>query len=83
MKTVNDEDEIINIKREYEKGLKEPKEGEIVQGRILTIEDDRVIVDVGYKSEGIVSLGEFAKGQAKIDDKVDLLLLKKNEENGK
>lgn len=35
------------------------KEGEVVRGRIVNITDDRIMVDIGYKSEGIVNRDEF------------------------
>ncbi len=35
------------------------KEGEVVRGRIVNITDDRIMVDIGYKSEGIVDRSEF------------------------
>jgi small subunit ribosomal protein S1 len=38
------------------------EEGKIVEGRILEVARDYVVVDVGYKSEGMVSLSEF-KGE--------------------
>ena len=34
-------------------------EGEVVQGKVMEITDDRVLVDIGYKSEGIVPTSEF------------------------
>ncbi len=37
------------------------KEGEVVRGRVVNITDDRILVDIGYKSEGIVDAGEFAQ----------------------
>ncbi len=39
------------------------KEGEVVSGRIVEITDDRVLVDIGYKSEGVVAAGEFAQAE--------------------
>jgi len=36
---------------------------EIVQGRILRVEGDFVLVDVGYKSEGIIPLGEWEEDE--------------------
>ena len=33
------------------------KEGEVVRGRIVEIGDDRILVDIGYKSEGVVPTG--------------------------
>lgn len=34
-------------------------EGEVVPGKVMDISDDRVLVDIGYKSEGIVPTSEF------------------------
>ncbi len=34
-------------------------EGEVVRGRILKILENEVIVDIGYKSEGTISISEF------------------------
>ena len=39
------------LERLYEESLKHIKEGEIVRGRIVHIDRDVVLVDVGYKSE--------------------------------
>jgi len=36
-----------------------PSEGEILQGHVLKVNDKEVIIDFGYKSEGIVPLVEF------------------------
>jgi small subunit ribosomal protein S1 len=40
------------------------KEGEVVRGSIVEIGDDRVLVDIGYKSEGVVALNEFTQPEA-------------------
>lgn len=56
----------------------EVEPGEIVTGRILRIDADGVIVDVGYKSEGIVPREEFVnqRGEltAKVGAEVEVLL---------
>jgi small subunit ribosomal protein S1 len=36
------------------------KKGQIVQGTIVNITDKEVMVDIGYKSEGVISIAEFA-----------------------
>jgi hypothetical protein len=36
------------------KGIREYKEGSIVKGRILEVRPREVLVDIGYKSEGII-----------------------------
>ncbi|MHC5055484.1 MAG: 30S ribosomal protein S1 [Planctomycetota bacterium] len=43
------------------KALSEFRTGRMVQGRILGIQGEEVVVDVGYKSEGFVPLREFEK----------------------
>ncbi len=54
------------------------KEGEIVQGTVVGISKDFVIIDIGFKSEGQVPLSEFlnAKGEMlfKAGDKVDVFV---------
>src|SRR5579872_1569403 len=55
-----------------------PAEGEIFEGRVLKITGQDVIVDFGYKSEGLVPLEQFrtAKGEIQVQagDKVDVMI---------
>ena len=37
------------------------REGEVVQGRVVEVMEDRVLVDIGYKSEGTVNISEFSQ----------------------
>jgi len=41
----------------------EISEGEVVKGRVVKITEQNVIIDVGFKSEGIVAIGEFKDGE--------------------
>ncbi|MGE0130216.1 MAG: 30S ribosomal protein S1 [Blastocatellales bacterium] len=41
----------------------EISEGEVVKGRVVKITEQSVIIDVGFKSEGIVALSEFKDGE--------------------
>ena len=43
----------------YAKSFKNITEGEVVKGTILKVTDDNVVIDVGFKSEGVVSIQEF------------------------
>ena len=43
----------------YEESFKNCEEGTITEGRVVVIQKDRVIVDIGYKSEGIISTNQF------------------------
>src|SRR4051812_12728756 len=44
----------------YEESLRSIGEGEIVRGRVLAVDEKEVLVDVGFKSEGVISLSEFS-----------------------
>ncbi len=48
-----------NLKDMYEGSFGTLKEGEIIKGRILKVLGNSVIVDLGFKSEGIIPLDEF------------------------
>src|SRR5262245_58818455 len=63
----------------YEESLKHIQEGEIVRGRVVHIGRDSVLVDVGYKSEGIIDLDEFPdQGRhLQVGEEVDVLLKKR------
>ena len=45
---------------QYEESMRSIGEGEIVRGTILAIDDKEVLVDVGFKSEGVIQLAEFS-----------------------
>ncbi|MBK9313512.1 MAG: 30S ribosomal protein S1 [Acidobacteria bacterium] len=53
----------------------EISENEVVKGRVVKITDQAVIIDVGFKSEGIVSIAEFKDGNevtVKPGDEIDV-----------
>jgi small subunit ribosomal protein S1 len=47
------------LERLYEESFQGIEVGRILTGKVIDIKDDGVIVDVGYKSEGIIRSGEF------------------------
>ncbi len=62
----------------YDSSMRGYKEGEIVKGIVLGIDRDGVIVDVGMKSEGLISLDEFPGGRSGVHegDEVEVLIEK-------
>ncbi len=62
----------------YEESFKRFAEGEVVTGRIISIDKDQVLIDIGYKSEGQVRIQEFIdeKGNiaAKVGDAVEVMV---------
>ncbi len=75
---------------EYEKLLDQynanVSEGEVVKGKILQISPNEVIVDVGYKSEGIIPVNEFlddtGQPSIKVGDEIEVLLEKVENKEG-
>ena len=43
----------------FSESLGQFKEGQIINGKVISLSKDTVIVDVGFKSEGLISLSEF------------------------
>ncbi len=46
----------------------------IVTGFIVAVDDDNAVVDIGYKSEGVVPIEEFAAGEATVGAKVQVMI---------
>jgi small subunit ribosomal protein S1 len=53
------DDSMESVMDMYEESFKRFAEGEVVTGRIISIDKDQVLVDIGYKSEGQVRIKEF------------------------
>jgi len=62
----------------YDESLRHLAEGEIVRGKVVSIGSNSVVVDVGFKSEGLIPVEEFhdAEGKipVKVGDEVEVLL---------
>jgi len=61
-------------------------EGTVVKGRVISIENDAALIDVGLKSEGRVPLKEFAVGgngpEINVGDTVEVFLERMEDKNG-
>jgi small subunit ribosomal protein S1 len=67
----------------YEHTLTAIKEGEIVKGTVMDVTRDDVIVDVGFKSEGIIPIDEFPRPiNIKVGDEIDVYLEQIEDLNG-
>ena len=55
----DDEDDNSEMAQLYAESLKNIEEGEIVQGTVVKVTDQEVLVDVGFKSEGAIRIWEF------------------------
>jgi len=70
----------------FHDSLKQLQVGEVVKGVVVHINQDFVLVDVGYKSEGRIQIGEFLdeNGQltVKVGDEVRVLFERAENEHG-
>jgi len=83
-----DEEELTLEQRQemfgqYEESMRSIGEGEIVRGTVLAIDEKDVLVDVGFKSEGIISLSEFPDPSSiKVGDVLEVFLEKMENQDG-
>ncbi len=79
-------DEGESFKDLYEESLHEVQEGEVVHGRVIHIGPEFVTVDIGFKSEGQVSLREFLTKEGNpavaVGDFIDVYVERKESEIG-
>src|SRR5678816_68736 len=70
----------------YDDSFRNMAEGEVVKGTVLKVTDTAVVVDVGYKSEGLIPIHEFLdeNGQVTVQagDVVDVLLERTEDREG-
>ena len=84
----DDEDDLgaearAELLAQYEDSLRSLGEGEIVRGTVLSVDDKDVLVDVGFKSEGIIALSEFPDPSSiKVGDIVEVFLEKMENQDG-
>ena len=68
----------------YVSTLKDIKEGEIVKGKVISVNAKEVIVDIGFKSEGFVAVEEFYNiEEIKIDQEIEVLIENIEDDHGR
>ena len=70
----------------YDSSFRNITEGEVIEGTVLKVSSSEVIVDVGYKSEGIIAVTEFLDENGEVTvqpgDTVDVLLERTEDRDG-
>lgn len=73
-----------------EASLKDFKDGDIMEGTVVQIDRDEVLVDIGYKSEGVIPSKELSirhdvdpNEVVAVGDKVEALVLQKEDKEGR
>ena len=75
-----------SIEEMYEESLRQIQEGELIKGEIIKIDEEYVLIDIGYKSEGVIRINEFQNSDGKVTakpgDKIDVVLERKENDEG-
>ncbi len=74
----------------YEATFREIEEGEVVTGHVVRIDNDEVLVDIGYKSEGVIPANELSirkavdpREEVHLGEEVDAIVLTKEDQDGR
>ncbi|NPV59034.1 MAG: 30S ribosomal protein S1 [Actinobacteria bacterium] len=74
----------------YDKTIKIFSEGDIIAGTVVKVDKDEVLLDIGYKSEGVIPARELsirygvkAEEVVKVGDEIDALVLQKEDKEGR
>jgi small subunit ribosomal protein S1 len=74
----------------YDATLQPFEEGEVVTGRVVRIDKDEVLVDIGYKSEGVIPAGELSirksvdpREEVALGEEVDAIVMTKEDQDGR
>jgi small subunit ribosomal protein S1 len=92
--TVNGSDLLIEVDGQlvpnYDATIKPFNEGDVVTGKVVRIDKDEVLVDIGYKSEGVIPLNELSirrsvdpSDEVHLGEEVDALVLTKEDQDGR
>jgi len=78
-------DEGLNKDEEsqYSSTMPEIEEKQVLDGKVVSISDREVIVDINFKSDGVISFSEFKYNEdLKVGDEVEILVEKQEDKNG-
>ncbi|MCL4472714.1 MAG: 30S ribosomal protein S1 [Actinobacteria bacterium] len=83
---------IVDGKEEpnYDATITEFQEGDIVSGEVVRIDKDEILVDIGYKSEGVIPASELSirksvstEDEVSVGDRIDALVMQKEDAEGR
>src|SRR3954453_17234028 len=74
----------------YDATFRQIEEGEVVSGNVVRIDKDEVLVDIGYKSEGVIPSNELSirksanpEDEVELGEEFDALVLTKEDQDGR
>ena len=76
------QDEMLALINQYEETLTEIQEGQIVPGTVVEIRETEVLLNIGFKSEGVIPIDEFGEQKLSEGDTFDVFLDKIENQDG-
>lgn len=77
-------EEDVGFRELYEQSLNQLQYGDVARGKVVQIKDDMVMVDVGWKTEGFIPIGELKDAQGNINisvgDDIEVFIDKRDSE---
>src|SRR5438094_713484 len=75
---------------DYDRTLTNFSEGDVVSGTVVRVDKDEILVDIGYKSEGVIPISELSirrsvnpDEEVTVGDQIDALVLQKEDADGR
>jgi len=78
----SEDDEHEALSEEYKGTFNDISENQIISAKVIGISDSDVMVDIGFKSEGLISRSEFAKNLPEIGKNIEVFLEKFEDSDG-
>lgn len=79
----------LSFEQMLEESLKTIRNGEVVQGTVIDVKDDEIILNIGYKADGIITKSEYSNDQSivlqdvvHVGDSMEAKVLKVNDGEG-
>ena len=78
-------EDTLDMQSLYDATFKNLEEGAVIEGVVIALHQDAVVVDIGYKSEGLISRQEFSEAELetlKPGDKIQIYLQEREDNDG-
>ena len=79
----------MSFEQMLEESLKTIRNGEVVEGTVIDVKEDELILNIGYKADGILARSEYSNDAnidlttvAHVGDKMEVKILKVNDGEG-
>lgn len=75
-------EEMLQLVNTYEETLTDVAEGKILRGIVVEVRENEVLLNIGFKSEGVIPLEEFGGAEVTPGDEYDVFLEKLENQDG-